>query len=73
MFHMFYLLISVDNKSKALITQTFSPVKKIITVDYPQTEDMTTPGLRKRMRISIIEKVRNIRKFFTACFNSAEN
>jgi len=31
-----------------LITQIFSSVKeKIITVDYPQVEDMTTAGLRQ--------------------------
>jgi len=57
-----------------LITQIFSPVKeKIITVDYPQVEDMTTAGLRKRIRNAVTEKVRNFRKLFTACFNSAEN
>ncbi|KAF6031976.1 hypothetical protein EB796_009698 [Bugula neritina] len=64
----------VDNESKALITQTFSPVnEKIITVDYPQVEDMTTAGLKRRIRNAIAEKVRNIRKLFSTCFNSAEN
>jgi len=59
------LLISLDNESKAFITQTFSPVnEKIITVDYPQVEDMITHGLR-RMRNAVIEKVRNIRKLFS--------
>jgi len=57
-----------------LITQTFSPAKeKIITVDYPQVEDMTTAGLKRRIRNAIAEKVRNIRKLFSTCFNSAEN
>jgi len=66
------LLLSLDNESKVMITQTFSSVKeKIITVDYPQEEDMTTYCLRRRMRNAIIEKVRNIRILFTVCFKPA--
>jgi len=68
------MLMSLDNESKVMITQTFSLVKeKIITVDYPQVEDMTTNCLRRRMRNAIIEKVRNIRSLFTVCFRPAEN
>ncbi|KAF6033094.1 hypothetical protein EB796_008584 [Bugula neritina] len=68
------IVYKVDNESKALATQIFSPVKeKIITVDYPQVEDMTTYCLRRRLRNAIIEKVRNIRSLFTVCFRPAEN
>jgi len=57
-----------------MVTQIFSSVKeKIITVDYPQVEDMTTHCLRRRMINAIIEKVRNIRSLFTVCFRPAEN
>jgi len=63
------LLISVENESKALITQNIIPVKeRIITV-----EDMTTHCLRKRMRNAVIEKVRKIRSLFTVCFSSAKS
>jgi len=69
-----HLLICLDNESKALATQIFSPVKeKIITVAYPQVEDMTTYCLRRRMINAIIEKVRNIKSLFTVCFRPAEN
>jgi len=68
------LLIFLDNESKALITQICSSVKeKIITVDYPQVEDMTTYGLKKRMTSAITEKVRNIRKLFTFCLKPTEH
>ncbi|KAF6033095.1 hypothetical protein EB796_008585 [Bugula neritina] len=68
------MLMSLDNESKVMITQTFSLVKeKIITVDYPQVEDMNKNCLRRRMRNAIIEKVRNIRSLFTVCFRPAEN